>query len=456
MSGRQIVIIGGGFGGLAAATALRRQRKDRILLLDRNNTHLFQPLLYQVASGALSPSNIASPLRALLRRQRNIQCLQTTVRAVNAEEHEVTTDHGGISYDKLIVASGMQTSYFGNDQWRHYTYALKSNEEALVMRSDILSRFEEAAWCTDSEERRRLLTFVIIGGGPTGVEMAGTIADLAHRSLYDQFNYDTSTAEILLLEASPRILETFPAGLSLRASRDLQQLGVDVRCNSMANEINADTVAWTCADEQLQRNGALVIWAAGVTAGSFGRYLAEQLNAATDMQGRLHVDEQLRLAEYPDVHIIGDLAHTPAACSQSGEPAPATAQAAIQMGEFAGALLAGRSEQNFRFINKGSMAIIGSRRAIAVIGRWQLTGSSAWVVWLLVHILQLAEFQNRLLVFTRWVIHYICWRRSARIILDEETMACAGSLRRRRRARCARRSSSQGERSDAAADNKHA
>lgn len=413
------VIVGGGFGGLTAALHISKLPYD-VTLIDRRNFHLFQPLLYQVATGGLSPANIAAPLRSILRRRKNVRVVQAEVQTFDLSERRVTTSAGDFAYEVLIVAAGVRHAYFGRDDWADHAPGLKSIEDATALRSRILSAFEQAEITTDPDARRRLLTFVVIGGGPTGVEMAGAIGELAHRTLRQEFRQSNpGEATILLLEAGERILPAYPAALSAKAVKSLQKLGVAVMTGAKVTGITAHQVTYDqqgTAHSVATRN---IVWCAGVQAAPLGRLLAEAAGADLDRAGRVMVNPDLTLPGHPEVFVIGDLAHCKSA---SGAPLPGVAPVAMQQGRFVARCLAdrlaGRPAATFRYHDKGSMATIGPGAAVALVAGWQLSGVVAWLAWLLIHLWYLVGFENRFLVFFQWAWCFFTRNRSARLITE--------------------------------------
>jgi len=401
----RVVVIGAGFAGLNAAKALRRAPVE-ITIVDRRNFHLFQPLLYQVAAAALNPSDIAYPIRSVFRRQRNVTAvLLAEVIGVDVVEKVVTLDDGlEVRYDYLVVATGATHSYFGHDEWAERAPGLKSLEDALTMRQRVLAAFEKAERDPDSVER--LLTFVVIGGGPTGVELAGALVEIAVHSLGDEFDViDPARARVILVEGAPHVLPAYPEDLSESAGRQLETLGVEVVTGTMVSEIDDDGV--TLSNGRRIAAGT-VLWAAGVQASPLGA----QLGVETDRSGRVLVEPDLSVPGHAEVFVIGDLALVPSV--------PGVAPAAMQMGRHAGRMVAadltGRKRTGFRYRNKGSLATIGRARAVADFGRVRFGGFLAWVSWLGIHIFYLIGFRNRLFVLVSWAWSYITFRRGARII----------------------------------------
>jgi len=406
----QVVILGGGFGGLAAARALAGA-PVRVLVLDRRNHHLFQPLLYQVATAGLSPAEIASPIRRILRRQKNATVLLAEATAVLPEKRRVILSDGEVAYDWLIVATGATHSYFGHDAWAPFAPGLKTLEDALEIRRRVLAAFEAAEREPEVEKRRSWLTFIVIGGGPTGVEMAGAFAEVARHTLARDFRHiDPKTARVILLEAGPRILAAYPPDLSEKAARQLEALGVQVWTGTGVTAVDAEGVQM--AEDRLRAR--TVVWAAGVQ----GSPLAATLGAPLDRAGRVKVQPELTVPGRPEIFVIGDLA----AIEQDGRPVPGVAPAAMQMGRHAGQNLvrALRSEppRPFRYRDKGSLATVGRSRAVAVFGGVKLAGFAAWAAWLGVHIFFLIGFRNRFVVLFTWAWAYLTHQRSARLILD--------------------------------------
>lgn len=415
----KIVIIGGGFGGLNAALALKRVDAE-ITLVDRENYHLFQPLLYQVAAGSLSPANICAPLRNLLKRHKNASVLQDEVVDFDLENRKVLLADRELPFDYLIVAAGMTHSYFGHDEWEPLAPGLKSIAEATEIRGRVLSAFERAEWETDASARRRLLTFVIVGGGPTGVELAGTLADLARFTLRKEFRHiDTPSARVLLVDGQDRVLAHYPEDLSDKAMKSLKRLGVEVEPGRKVTEVdeNGVTLEKDGAEERIE--AATVLWAAGVQASPLGRKLAAAAGSQVevDRAGRTHVEPNLSLAGHPNVFVIGDLAHLE---DEAGTPLPGVAQVAIQQGKYVAKLIgkraAGQTLPPFKYRDLGSMATIGRAAAVAEVGRLRFSGFLAWLMWLFVHLMAMVEFENRVLVFMQWAWSYVTRGRSARLI----------------------------------------
>jgi NADH dehydrogenase len=408
----RVVIIGGGFGGLYAARALARA-PVRVTLLDRRNHHVFQPLLYQVATAALSPGDIASPIRDIQRRQRNTEVLLEEVLAVDTANRRVVLTARELPYDFLIVAAGATHAYFGHDNWEPLAPGLKTLEDALVIRRRILLAFERAELETDEARRRALLTFVVIGGGPTGVEMAGALAEISRQSLARNFrHFDPRSARILLIEAGPAVLATFPPPLREAARRDLVRLGVDVRTGQPVTDVRQGAV--TVGGDTIPAE--TIVWAAGVAASRLGA----TIGAPLDRAGRVLVQKDLTVPGHPEVFVVGDLASLQ---DDEGKPLPGVAQVAIQMGEHAAANIVRTIENQphapFKYHDLGNMATIGRASAVADFGWLRLKGLLGWMSWAFVHIFNLIGFRNRLVVFVEWAWAYFSYQRSVRLITGE-------------------------------------
>jgi NADH:ubiquinone reductase (H+-translocating) len=414
----RVIIIGGGFGGLYCARSLRKAPLE-LTLIDRRNFHLFQPLLYQVATGGLSPANIAAPLRAVLERQKNTQVLLGEVRGFDLAGRRVLLADGSYEYDSLVVATGSETSYFGHDAWEPTAPGLKTIEEATEIRHRVLMAFEAAERERDAEKTRRLLTFVIVGGGPTGVEMAGAVAEMARHTLRGEFRHiDPSQARVFLIEGGSGVLQAFGTRLAARARTQLEQLGVIVRPNTLVTDVREEGVTIRFGQQTEEIEAATLVWAAGVRASSLGRVLAEAAGIEVDRQGRVPVAEDLSLAGHPEVFVIGDLACVGA--TPEGPPLPGLAPVAMQQGHYVAKLIVrrirGRATPPFRYWDRGTMATIGRARAVAMVGPLQFSGLLAWLAWLFIHLMYIVEFQNRLLIFFQWAWSYLTWNRSARLI----------------------------------------
>jgi NADH:ubiquinone reductase (H+-translocating) len=417
----KVVIIGGGFGGLSAAQGLRRADCD-VTLIDRRNFHLFQPLLYQVATGGLSPANIAAPLRGVLRKQRNCKVLLGEVTGFDVPGKAVLLGNDRVPFDFLVVAAGAVNNYFGKPEWEANAPGLKSIEEATEIRTRVLSAFEAAERLGESKERDPWMTFVVVGGGATGVEMAGAVSELAHHTLRNDFRtLDPAKARIILVEGHDRILPPFHPNLSARGEKALRRMGVEVWTKAKVKDIQPDHVLVEKDGIQHRIDTRTVIWGAGVRASPLGKMIADATGATVDRGGRVVVQPDLSLAGHPNIFVIGDMA----AATSSGQPVPGVAQGAIQEGKFtAGVIkkrLAGRTDVGaFAYWDKGSMATIGRNAAVCEIGWLRLTGFPAWLAWLFVHIVYLISFTNRILVLFQWFYSYLTRNRSARLITGEQ------------------------------------
>jgi NADH dehydrogenase len=420
----RVVIVGGGFGGLQAALHLPKAGVE-ITLVDRRNFHLFQPLAYQVATGALNPGEICYPLRAIFRGQDNVRVVMGEVTGFDlaARELPVRTPVGEerLPYDTLIVGGGSKYNYFGHPEWQDVASELKSLEGALHIRSRILLALEAAELEEDEAERASLLTFAVVGAGPTGVEMAGQIAEIARDTRRDFRVADTSKARVLLIETGDRVLASFPPKLSARAFRSLESLGVTPLVNHMVTDLDAEGVVVRTGGEEQRIRARTIIWAAGVLAASIAGRLAAAAGAQTDNVGRIVVEPDLTLEGHPEVLAIGDMVKV-----RSEPPYPGVAPVAMQMGRYAAKLvrarLRGENAGDFAYHDKGNLATIGRARAVADLKRLRLSGFPAWVMWLLIHLWYLIGFQNRLLVFLRWSISFLTHGRGARLITGEQHM----------------------------------
>ncbi|HKE05484.1 MAG TPA: NAD(P)/FAD-dependent oxidoreductase [Blastocatellia bacterium] len=403
-----IVIIGAGFGGLTTAQSLKRAAV-RITIVDRTNHHLFQPLLYQVAMAGLSPADIAAPIRSVLRKQKNVTVLLDEAIDVDFADQTVKLRDSELKYDYLVLATGGRASYFGHDEWEKFAPGLKDLDDAVEIRRRVLLAFEAAEKETDPERRRELMTFVVVGGGPTGVELAGAIAELAHHVLARDFrSIRPEEAEILLLEGGPRILPSFAPDLSESARRQLTELGVRVRTDAQVTNINDHTI---CLGAEEIR-ASTVIWGAGIRATA----LTLRLGAPLDRAGRVLINRDLTVPGHHNVFAIGDMTYL----EQDGKPLPGVSPVAMQMGRLVARniknALAGKPYEEFRYFDKGSMATIGRKAAIAEIGKLHLSGFIAWMAWLMVHIFFLIGFHNRFLVIFNWAWSYFTYQRGARLI----------------------------------------
>ena len=416
-----VVIIGGGFGGLYAAKALRGA-PVRVTLVDRRNFHLFQPLLYQVATGGLSAGDISYPLRSIFQHAPHFSVIMAEVTDIDVAQRTILLRDGRLRYDTVIVAPGSTHQYFGHDDWATYAPALKTLEDALEIRRRIFMAFEAAEREPDPEKRRALMTFVIIGGGPTGGELAGTLGELAHGTLKDNFRaIDPAQAQILLLEGAERILATFPPDLSAQAAADLRRLGVTVRTRTLVTEVRDSAVTTRSGDATETIHTSTILWTAGVKSSPLGEALATSADVALDRTGRVKVAPDLTIPGHPDIFVIGDLAHV---TQQDGTPLPGLASVAIQEGRYVGKAIRQRLQGNtplaFHHRNKGNLAIIGRHAGLADLGRWHLHGFVAWLAWLFVHIYYLIGFDNKLLVLLQWGWNYVTRKRGAQLITGRE------------------------------------
>lgn len=410
----RIVIVGGGFGGLFAAKALRKAQAD-VLIIDKANHHLFQPLLYQVATAGLSPANIAAPIRSVLSRQKNVEVMLAEVVGVDVESREVILEDRRVHYDSLILATGARHSYFGHPDWEAHAPGLKSIDDATRIRAKILLAFERAEIETDPALRQAWLTFLTVGAGPTGVEMAGSIAELAHRVLTQDYDHiDLASTRILLVEAGPRVLLNFSEKLSASAKRSLEKLGVELLLDTKVEEVTPDGViaGGTFIPSKC------VMWAAGVQASPAGQWLG----AETDRAGRILVDPDCSVPGHPEVFAIGDIAYL---MGEDGQPLPGVCQTAMQQGVYVAKVLRARLEGSpaprpFRYNDKGNMATIGRAAAVASIRGFEFGGFFAWLLWLLIHISYLIGFANRILILIQWAWAYLTFQRGARLITHDQ------------------------------------
>jgi NADH dehydrogenase len=415
-SAPRVVIIGGGFGGLSAARALRRA-PVRVTLIDRRNFHLFQPLLYQVASGGLSPGEIASPLRAVLKRQRNTRVLLGEVIDIDVGRRQVVLSDGAIDYDLLVVATGATHHYFGHAEWAVHAPGLKTIEDATEIRRRFLLAFETAEREPDPRRRQEWLTFVVVGAGPTGVELAGVLSEIARDTLRNDFRViHPRDARIILLEAADRVLPPYPPDLCAKAKQSLERLGVEVRLSSSVTGVDDGgvTIHTAAGDERLAAR--TVIWGAGVQGSPLAALLAKATGAQIDRSGRIMVDAHLSLPGHPEIAVIGDMAHV----EQDGALLPGIAPVAMSQGRYAARrvarTVAGRETPPFRYFHKGTMATIGRSAAVADLRVVRFSGLPAWLAWLFIHLLYLVEFDNRLLVLVQWAWMYFTRNRGARLI----------------------------------------
>ena len=407
MSEPHVVILGGGFGGLYAARTLNGA-PVRVTVVDRRNYHLFQPLLYQVASAGLNPSDIASPIRAILNRQKNAEVILGEATRIDVDNKLVILKDGELAYDYLVVATGATHSYFNHPEWERDAPGLKTIEDALEIRRRVLLAFEHAERETDPEQQKAWLTFVVVGGGPTGVELAGALSEIARQTMIRDFRHiDPSSARVILVEGRERVLPPYPPSLSDKAKRQLEHLGVEVITGGVVTSLNDHEVC--IGDASIPAK--TVLWAAGVQASP----LAKSLGAPLDRVGRVLVESDLTIAGHPDVFVIGDLA---AVKEKNGELVPGVAPAAIQEGVYVAKRIAGKTNKPFKYLDKGSLATIGRAAAVAHVGPLKLSGFIAWIAWLTIHIFFLIGFRNRLLVITQWAWAYLTFQRGARLITE--------------------------------------
>jgi NADH:quinone reductase (non-electrogenic) len=418
-SRHRVLIVGGGFAGLNAAQKLKRAPVE-VTLIDRRNFHLFQPLLYQVATGSLSPGEISAPLRGVLSRQKNAQVLLGEAVDIDPDAKRVILrDGAAFEYDSLIVATGSKTSYYGHEEWRGCAPSLKTVEEATAIRHKILYAFELAERATTEEEARAWLTFVIVGAGATGVELAGALAEIANETLKHDFRRINPTeARIILMEGGQRVLSAYPEDLSAKAEELVKNLGVEVMKGVMVTSVDSGGVTYKHAEGTARLAAKTVLWAGGVIITQFGKKLGERTHVETDRLGRIKVNPDLTIPRYPDIFIAGDLALS---IGEDGKPLPGVAQVAIQGGAYAAKTickrLAGEKQiPPFHYFNKGDMAVIGRAAAIANIFGVHVSGLPAWLIWLFIHLMYVVEFQNRVLVFVQWGFQYLTFSRGARLI----------------------------------------
>lgn len=405
-----IVIVGGGFGGLQAARSLGKA-PVRVTMIDRNNHHLFQPLLYWVATAELSPADISSPIRRILHRQKNTEVLMAEVSGVDLEGQRVLMGERTVPYDYLVLATGARDNYFGHAEWGQYVLGLKSIVEATTIRNHILGAFERAEMESDPEKVKELLTFVLVGAGPTGVEMAGAIAELSRRALDGDFRHvNPASARVILIEALPRILTAFPEKLAKKAQQTLNQQGVEVRTNTPVEQIDAEGVL--VPGKRIRSE--TIIWCAGVAASPAGEWLGVDV----DRGGRVRIQPDLSVPGHPNVFVIGDTA----SIMQDGKPLPGVAPVAMQQGRYVAALIkqrvtSGGKEHPFRYVNKGNLATVGRSYAIVDMKGLRLSGLLAWILWLVIHIYYLIGFRNRLIALFQWAWTYFTSSRGARLIM---------------------------------------
>ncbi|MEH2294867.1 NAD(P)/FAD-dependent oxidoreductase [Nostoc sp.] len=417
----QVVIVGGGFGGLYTAKALKTANVN-VTLIDKRNFHLFQPLLYQVATGALSPADISAPLRSVFSKSKNTKVLLGEVNDIDPKAQQVILGDEVVPYDTLIVATGANHSYFGKDNWKEFAPGLKTVEDAIEMRRQIFSAFEAAEKQTDPEKRRALLTFVIVGGGPTGVELAGAIAELAYQTLTEDFrSINTSEARILLLQGGDRILPHIAPELSKVGAESLQKLGVAVYTNTRVTNIENNIVTFKQGDELTEITSKTILWAAGVQGSPLGKALAKSTGVECDRDGRVIVEPDLTIKGYKNIFVVGDLGNF---SHQNGKPLPGVAPVAKQQGEYVAKLIQRRLKGNtlpqFRYNDVGTLAMIGQNLAVVDLGIIKLQGFIAWLFWLIIHIYFLIEFDTKLVVAIQWGWNYITRNRRSRLITGRE------------------------------------
>jgi NADH dehydrogenase len=415
----RVLILGGGFAGLNAAQKLRRASVE-VTLIDRRNFHLFQPLMYQVATGSLSPGEICAPLRGVLSKQKNALVLLGEAADIDPDAKQVKLrDGAAFAYDSLIVATGSKTSYYGNDAWREYAPSLKTIEEATAIRHKILYAFERAERSVTDAEEREWLTFVIVGAGATGLELAGALAEIANETLKNDFRrINPKDARIILMEGGNRVLAAYPPDLSEKAENLVKRLGVEIMKGVMATAIDNTGVTYKRGEVTERLVAKTVLWAGGVMTNTFGMKLAERTKAETDRGGRIKVQPDLTIPNYPDIFVVGDLA---AAQGKNGSPLPGVAQVAIQGGAYAAKTIRARLEGKknlppFHYFDKGDMAVIGRAAAVANIFGLHFWGLPAWLIWLFIHLMYIVEFQNRVLVFVQWGFEFLTFSRGARLI----------------------------------------
>jgi NADH:ubiquinone reductase (H+-translocating) len=419
----RVVILGGGFAGLSAARKLKSQPVE-VTLIDRVNYHLFQPLLYQVATGSLSPANIAAPLRQILKHQKNVKVLLAEAKNIDVVNRRVILSDGTVDYDTLVVATGSSHQYFGHDEWERFAPGLKTVEDATDMRRRILLAFEAAEREPDPERRRAWLTFVIVGAGPTGVELAGALGEIANDTLVHDFrDIDPSTAQIILVEGADRVIPSYPPQLSAAAKKMVEKLSVVVRTGAMVTDIQERFVTIREGDRTEEIPTRTVLWAAGVLASPLGRVLGDAGAAKLDKVGRVIVEPDLSLAGHREIFVIGDLANF---SHQTGKPLPGVAQPAIQQGHYVakaiGRRLRGEALKSFHYFDRGNLATVGRFSAVADLSWLRLSGFPAWLIWIFIHLLYIVEFQNRLLILVQWGWLYLTFDRSARLITGENPL----------------------------------
>ena len=423
MDRHKVVILGGGFGGISAAKGLAHAPVD-VTLIDRANFHLFQPLLYQVATGSLSPANIAGPLRQIVRRQKNTKVLLAEAIDIDAKNRRVILSDGEVPYDTLIVATGSTHQYFGHPEWEEWAPGLKTIEDATAMRARILTAFEAAERETDPAKLEAWMTFVIVGAGPTGAELAGALGEIAHDTLKHDFrDIDTRQARIVLVEGADRVLPSYPPKLSAEACKMINKLGVTVRTGAMVTDIREGEVTIKEGEKVETIPTRTVLWAAGVLASPLGVALGKNADAPLDKANRVLVAPDCTVPNHPEIFVIGDLANF---SHQTGQPLPGVAQPAIQQGTYVARVIRnrfeGKTSKPFHYFDKGNLATIGRGKAVADLHFLEISGWPAWLMWIFIHLVYLVEFKNRLLVLTQWAWLYITWDRSARLITGKNPL----------------------------------
>ena len=423
MSGKhRVLILGGGFGGLVAAQTLKRADAE-ITLIDKRNFHLFQPLLYQVATGSLSPGEIAAPLRAVLNRQKNTEVLLGEAMDLDpVAKRVVLRDGGAFPYDTLVIATGSRTSYYGHDEWRDVAPSLKTVEEATAIRHKLLYAFERAERAATEAEARAWLTFIVVGAGATGLELAGALAEIASETLCHDFRrIRPEEARIILLEGGPRVLAAYPEDLSAKAEQLVARLGVEVHKGVFVTSIDAAGVDYKHGDTTGRYDAKTVLWTGGVETTEFGKHVASRTGAEIERAGKIKVQPDLTIPNFRDIFIVGDLAYS---VDEKGRLLPGVAQVAIQGGRYAGKAILARLEGKpapppFRYFDKGDLAVIGRAAAVANIFGFHMSGLPAWLVWLFIHLMYIVQFQSRILVFIEWGFLYLTFSRGARLITGE-------------------------------------
>ena len=423
MARPRVVILGGGFGGLSAARKLKNAPVD-VTLIDRCNYHLFQPLLYQVATGSLSPANITGPLRQVLKKNKNTTVLLAEAIDIDAANHRVILSDGAIEYDTLVVATGSSHQYFGHDDWEKFAPGLKTIEDATDMRARILLAFEAAERESNPEKLKEWMTFVIVGGGPTGAELAGALGEIANDTLKHDFRHiNPSEARIILVEGTDRVLPTYPPKLSEAARKQLERLSVQVRTGAMVVDVKEHSVTIKDGDRTEIIPTRTILWAAGVLASPLGRMLEKSAGAKLDRSARVIVNPDMTIAGHPEIFVIGDLSNY---SHQTGKPLPGVAQPAIQQGHYVGKAierrLHGEKIEPFHYFDKGNLATIGRGAAVADLNWLQLSGLPAWLIWIFIHLMYIVQFQNRLLVFMQWAWLYATFDRNARLITGKNPL----------------------------------